>query len=275
MKNINFHQTFKPEKQYISALLRLSKTEPSLTPKEISLETGIPMGESSGKVIPHIEYARFMGLLDYEKKDGQKIFSFHLFLSDFGNCVLKEDAGLRENLTLLAIHSMLVRKNGGAPIWSEMFDFIFPKYHGSVKVENAIEELNFIFGNRVTKKNFSPFVNSYSDMFSKLSFFNTDSEMLSLSFESFVEKDFVWLYGFILFTYWNELFSGRIEITAYEFSELKFGQKINMDSQKEYAVLELLGEKGIIRLNRQLNPYTILRTCTEQVLIQHLYSELL
>ena len=69
MKNINFAQTFKPEKQYISSILNIANKCEPMTAKQISLETGIPMGEKSGKVIPHIEYAKFMGLIDYEKID--------------------------------------------------------------------------------------------------------------------------------------------------------------------------------------------------------------
>lgn len=65
MKNVNFAQTFKPEKQYISAILKLATKNEPMTAKQISLETGIPSGESSGKVVPHIEYAKYMGLIDY------------------------------------------------------------------------------------------------------------------------------------------------------------------------------------------------------------------
>ena len=52
--NVNFHQTFRPEKQYIAAILELSGDNETHSVREISALTGIPNGESSGKVEPHI-----------------------------------------------------------------------------------------------------------------------------------------------------------------------------------------------------------------------------
>ena len=56
-ENFNFHQTFQPEPEYISSILNLARDEEVLTVKEISTVTGIPTGESSGKVEPKILYA--------------------------------------------------------------------------------------------------------------------------------------------------------------------------------------------------------------------------
>lgn len=66
--NLNFHQTFKPEKQYIGSILDVANMNKALSIKDISALTGIPNGKSSGKVEPHIQYANFMGLVDFEKK---------------------------------------------------------------------------------------------------------------------------------------------------------------------------------------------------------------
>jgi hypothetical protein len=46
------------------------------------------------------------------------------------------------------------------------------------------------------------------------------------------------------------------------------------DSQTEYDVLEHMVDKGFIRLNRQLMPYTILKLVDKKELIEGLYSEL-
>ena len=55
--NVNFHQTFKPESQYISSILSIADNNDGLSLREISQLTGIPQGESSGKVEPHIVYS--------------------------------------------------------------------------------------------------------------------------------------------------------------------------------------------------------------------------
>ena len=114
MKNINFAQTFKPEKQYIGCLLKIAERNEFMTTKQISLETGIPTGTSSGKVVPHIEYCKFMGLIDYEKKDSN---TYKLGITPLGKVVLDEDPGIKEELSLILLHSLLLRNIEGAPIW--------------------------------------------------------------------------------------------------------------------------------------------------------------
>ena len=58
-----FHKTFKPERHYISALLRFSASGQDGDFQEIARATGIPMGTSSGKVPAIIEYSKGMGLV--------------------------------------------------------------------------------------------------------------------------------------------------------------------------------------------------------------------
>ena len=271
MKNINFALTFKPEKQYIGCLLKIAERAQPMSTKQISLETGIPMGTSSGKVVPHIDYCKFMGLINYEKIDSN---TYQLSLTPLGEVVLDEDPGIKEELSLILLHSMLVRTIEGAPIWDEMYHKIFPKYHGTISIEDAINELNIIYDNKVTKKNFAPFISSYEDMFSPINYITVENETLRVIYTPKIDKDFVYLYAYILLTYWDEIYAERIEITADEFSEFKYGNKLNFDFQTEYKVLELLNEKGLIRLNRQLSPYTIMKTSNKDDLIKKLYSEL-
>ncbi len=47
--NVNFHQTFKPECQYISSILDIADGITWRSVKDISAVTGIPQGTSSGK----------------------------------------------------------------------------------------------------------------------------------------------------------------------------------------------------------------------------------
>ena len=271
MKNINFALTFKPEKQYIGCLLKIAERAQPMSTKQISLETGIPMGTSSGKVVPHIDYCKFMGLIDYERIDSN---TYQLSLTPLGEVVLDEDPGIKEELSLILLHSMLVRNIEVAPIWDEMYHKIFPKYHGTISIEDAINELNIIYDNKVTKKNFAPFISSYEDMFSPINYITVENEILRVKYTPKIDKDFVYLYAYVLLSYWDESYAERIEITADEFSELKYGNKLNFDLQTEYKVLELLNEKGLIRLNRQLSPYTIMKTSNKDDLIKKLYSEL-
>ncbi len=66
--HLNFHETFAPEREHLGRLLRLADHMPFLTKEEVFAETGIPTGASSGKVVPHIKYAEYMGLVKTERR---------------------------------------------------------------------------------------------------------------------------------------------------------------------------------------------------------------
>ena len=73
---------------------------------------------------------------------------------------------------------------------------------------------------------------------------------------------------------WNEKYSGQDEISSIEMDNLRFGEVFGWDMQLEYEVLERLADKGIIRMNRQLVPYTILKLVEVEDLYCKLFSEL-
>lgn len=60
--SVNFHKTFSPQDSYITKILELAKENFIGSKEEISEETGIPTGKTSGKVVPHILYTQYMGL---------------------------------------------------------------------------------------------------------------------------------------------------------------------------------------------------------------------
>ena len=272
--NINFHQTFKPERQYIASLLDYSKNNSGFhSAKEISLETGIPTGESSGKVIPHIEYAKYMGLLCFELQNGK----YELTLSNLGRIVIQEDPGFMEELTVLICHGMLLRPVNGASVWSRTFINVFPKYDTEISIEQCIKELEVFFGDKIKQKNFAPFLGSYEEFFDFFDIFELDKSRTSIVFKNKlpISNDFVFVYAYLLFKYWDEQFCNNNEITADEFELLNFSKVFRWSKEETYKVLEMLNDRNILRLNRQMSPYTILRLETEETLLNKLYSELL
>lgn len=269
VNNINFHQTFRPEKQYVAAILELaSETEPHSV-KEISALTGIPNGESSGKVEPHIYYANYMGLITFEKKDGEYILSRTIL----GEAVYSEDPGLQENLTILLCHCMMLRDNAGAQLWSALFKKIFPNYRNGIKKDMILKELAATFNGKTNAKNIAPFYGSYDSFFDSvgvLADFGDAIQVNSLDYD----KECIYVYAFILLVYWEELFPDQDEITSNQLEELNYGEAFGWDTQDEYQVLERLSDMGLIRMNRQLMPYTILRQMDKNDIVNRLYSEL-
>lgn len=267
--NLNFHQSFKPEKQYIGSILDVANNTEAMSVSSISSCTGIPNGKSSGKVEPHISYAKYMGLIEAEKQGGE----YSLSKTQLGNIVYVEDPGFQEDLTILLCHAMMTRNVAGADMWNAAFTKVLPNYRGGIKKEILLKEFEQMFDGKANKKNFAPFISSYEDMFSCVGILNVDDELVTVN-ETGYNKEFIYMYAYILFEFWDELFNGQEEISAVQFSELCFGKVFGWNEQKEYEVLEHLADKGIIRLNKQLVPYTILRLTDKNAVMARLYSEL-
>lgn len=113
----NFHRTFKPERSYLSALLRYAAAGKSGSLEEISSHTGIPTGSSSGKVQPTIDYCTGMGLLRSQKTQAGHAFS----LTPFGRVVLAEDPFLSNPVTQWLAHLQLCHPRNGADLWYQVF----------------------------------------------------------------------------------------------------------------------------------------------------------
>lgn len=267
--NVNFHQTFKPEAQYISSILNVADGKSALSIKDISALTGIPQGKSSGKVEPHISYAEYMGLITSEKNSGLVT----LFKTRLGELVNSEDPGVQEDLTKLLCHAMLLRNSNGADVWASVFRKILPQYKNGIKKELLVIELNQLFDGKVNTKNMAPFYGSYDDMFSGLNVLEVNGDLVKTKSMPY-DKEFIYLYTYILWEYWDEQFQNHEEISSNELEELKYGEVFGWDEQMEYVVLEHMSDKGLLRMNRQLMPYTLRRLVDKDTILQRLYSEL-
>lgn len=267
--NLNFHQTFKPEKQYICSILSIADAATEMEVRDISACTGIPNGKSSGKVEPHINYAKYMGLVDVVKNNGKYILS----KTRLGEIVFAEDPGLQENLTILICHLMIVREYSGAAMWSTLFRSILPRYYSGIDKDILLKELDNELSGKVTIKNAAPLFSSYDDMFSGLNIIAVDDKRLSLKSLQY-DKEYIYLYALALFEYWDEIYLDQKEISSVQLQAVGFGKCFGWNEMKEYEILEYLSDKGIIRLNRQLAPYTILRFFEKDEIIEKLYSQL-
>lgn len=154
----NFHRTFKPERGYLSALLRYAAAGKSGSLEEISRHTGIPTGASSGKVRPAIEYCAGMGLLRPQKTTASYAFS----MTSFGSAVLAEDPFLSNPVTQWLAHLQLCHPRRGADLWYQVFvegmetlgmDFNRPSLERHLRAVYAAEGRNPI----------GPIIGAYTD----------------------------------------------------------------------------------------------------------------
>lgn len=276
--SLGFHQTFKPERKCLTALLTSLLESSDKTPEEISKITGIPTGKSSGKVVPTICYLEYMGMISAKLSEKK----YHLNYTEIGQQVQIEDPGLLENLTLLLLHCMLVRRGAGASLWSLAICNILPKYNGEINKSNFEKELELYFKKEVAV---APFHGTYSGLFEQLGILKVDSDGYTLVPHEY-NPEFIYLYALILYEYWNDWYSlhdeeekrekhlSNVEITSLQLEETGFRFPFGWTEQKEYQVLEHLHDKGIIVLNRQMSPFTIRKISSLEQILELLYTEL-
>lgn len=272
-KNINFHETFQPEMQYITKILELSMNAFSGDKYRISELTGIPTGKEKGKVEPHIKYAQYMGLISYTYNRGE----YCLTVTPLGKEVWVQDKYMHETLTLWLLHYCITRKETGAPQWAfivRMANSGFNRDVSAAHVANLIQ-MEFDITPAEASKALSVVKNSYqSGCFSALHYLDWNE---TIKFKERTEQsEYIFLYAYALLDCWNSMFPNKKEITFIEvINILEFGKVFGLNDEEVDSVLSSLEEQGFIRINRQLFPITIIRTADIESIVSGMYSMLM
>ncbi|WP_341357475.1 DUF4007 family protein [Rossellomorea sp. y25] len=270
---LSFHQKFAPEKEAIAQLVQFASSfsEKYFTKEEISSQTTIPTGKVSGKVVPHIEYAILMGLLEV-KKDKSK---YQLSLTSLGNVVSEEDPYLIESLTHLLCHYNLTNVNSKALLWSFIFNNLFNTQGLQITSDSLKRAVNRFFETK--EVNISPFRTCYLEekCFGNLNLLNFEEGKFLLKPHK-VDRTFKFLYGYLLLFHWEKILSDESEIT-YDtlLNDLGFGNPFMWDETSINEVLEMLQEERIIVINRQLSPVTFIKQTSSSTLLVKVYSLLI
>jgi hypothetical protein len=269
--HLNFHQSFAPEIEAVSRIVSLADSDAGfLTKEEISEKTMIPTGKSSGKVEPHIYYAAAMRLITFEKADRK----YECKLTPLGRLIHLEDPYLVENISKLVLHAFLADKYSAATLWSYIFNEFIPKVMPKFKneqIQNAIERY---FSSNV---NLTPFRTCYS---SDLSL--GDLELIGLEDKGYevqphrISRENVFVYGYVLLGKWEEILSDRSEITFDEIRDvLCFDKPFLWGERQLRDALDLMQDAGLIKINAQLSPITIIKNQNSSFCLDNMYSLLL
>ena len=269
---IKFHETFQPETNYITSILELADINYQGTKFQISEETGIPTGKQKGKVEPSIKYASFMGLIRYTIDKGV----YCLSLTDLGAEVFMQDKYLHEDLTKWICHYGISRLKLGAAQWAFIVHDAHCGYMQSMSSEHVLKKANQEFALNISfEEMFGVVKRSYTDgFFSSLNYLVWDD---TLSFSEHLETpELTYVYGYALLDSWDNLLPSKNEVTMAEIEEiLDFGKVFGFSPDEVNSVLDSLADEGIVVLNRQLFPASVLRTAETKELITELYSRLL
>ncbi|WP_174733163.1 DUF4007 family protein [Mesobacillus harenae] len=269
--HLNFHQSFAPEIEAISRIVSLADSDTGfLTKEEISEKTMISTGKRSGKVEPNIYYATAMRLITFEKLD-QK---YECKLTPLGRVVFLEDPYLVENISKLLLHAFLADSYSAAKLWSYLFNEFIPKVMPSFNNELIVNAIERHFSSNV---NLTPFRTCYS---SDLSL--GDLGLIRLVDKGYelephrISRENVYVYGYVLLEKWEEVLADRSEITFNEITDvLCFGKPFLWGERQMRDAFDLMQDAGLIKVNAQLSPITIIKNQNSYFCLDKMYSLLI
>ena len=263
--SVNFHKTFSPQDSYITKILELAKENYTGSKEEISEETGIPTGKTSGKVVPHILYAYYMGLTTHILSKGK----YSLKLTDLGKTVLENDKYLFEDISRLICHYNMCDADAGAYLWSFIYNGLPLMLNEDMSEEAMKKKYNDFF---MVKTDLGALKKSYSeDGFFALLDLLDFSEGIRIN-SSYYKYERLYVYAYALLNSWDKKYPETQEITADQLTDIKWNKRFGFDEDEMLFALEQMEVKHVIRLNKQLVPYTVIRNVDTADVLPHLYE---
>lgn len=252
----NFHKTFIPERQYINAMLRFAASGGIGDYQDIASKTGIPMGNSSGKVPSILDYCKGMGLVKLNNRYKKGIKKPEL--TSFGRTVLLNDPFLKERVTQWIAHLNLCSPIFGADVWYYTFFKGFHELGMSFQRENLTKYLALIY--QINRSNLiGPLIRMYQDeaSFHRCNVLSDKSSLIYRKKAPIVDE-FGLVYGAWILQLMSDHFPHRDQISVTELDD-KAGWCLipgwnTFDANK---VLELIQRKGIIEVDRYMNPWLL------------------
>lgn len=262
--SLNFHETFVPERTYVEKLIAFLSVKPGATTQEITEQTGIPQGKSSGKVSSTLSYCRGFGLVETENGPN---------LTAFGKLILQKDKRLKSRFTQWMLHLKLCRKAKGAEIWHQVFAHSYNTLGNSWTEESLSSFLESIFGSK-NRSLVGPLLRMYDEAssFKTAGVLNDSGDAVERN-PAPVLSDYMYGYASLLLEAWDQFFSGRPQVGLSEFEETtNFFASAGWTSKRVNEVLDRLGDLGVLNVNRYLGDPVMLRLKDLQQVEEVMYS---
>lgn len=255
MLPINFHKTFVPERRLIGALLHYAALGKQGTYQEISAETGIPMGRSTGKVPAVLDYARGMGLVELAGEARRA--SKRPTLTPLGRVVYEQDQYLGEALTQWVAHMNLCRADGGALGWRVAFAegwAILGNRFTRAQLENYLVA-EFGAGNSRT----GPLLRTYEDdaALGRAGVLRINQDMVERR-PAPVNEAYAIAYSAITLALFEAHFPGQAQVTLSDFGAQTLWFDICGWGEGEIEqVCGLMEREGLVAIDRQMRPWIL------------------
>jgi hypothetical protein len=270
----NFHKTFKPERQYINALLRFAASDNEGDYQAIAAATGIPTGVSTGKVPAILDYCRGMGLVRLGGLERSSLKKPEL--TTFGRAVLLEDPYLKSSITQWTAHLNLCSPVTGADVWYQTF---FPGTQSlgmSFERETLETHLSLIYG--VEKAGLiGPIIGMYEeDAAFRACGVLSETAGHVVRKPAPVSDEFGFAYGAWLLQLITDHFPGEQQVSVTQL-DAKAGWRTipGWDIGNHQRVLELVGRKGLIEVDRHMEPWLLRPSAAAESTWKQIYDDLL
>ncbi len=271
MLPVNFHKTFVPERRLIGALLHYAALGKQGTYQEIGDETGIPMGESTGKVPAVLDYARGMGLVELAEEKGAVK---RPLLTPLGRVVYSEDRYLGEKLTQWIAHMNLCRGDIGAQAWRSTFAEgrrVLSSSFTRAQLENYLIAI-FGPGNDRT----GPLIRAYTDdaALGRAGVLACSGDLVDRRRAPILDS-FAAAYSALALTLMEAHFPDQAQVTITDLEEKTLWFDACLWEQDDVEQMcRLLDGKGFVAIDRQMRPWILDKKATAEAAWSHLFDDL-
>jgi len=270
----NFHKTFKPERQYIKAMLGFSASGQEGDYQSIAVATGIPTGGSSGKVPAILDYCRGMGLIRLTGQERSAVRKPEL--THFGRVVLLEDPYLKVGVSQWIAHLNLCGPLTGADVWYHAFvpgtqalgmSFDRSKLEAYLSLIYGVEKAGLI----------GPMIGTYEDDAAfRVCGALTETSGRVVRKPAPVSDDFGFAYGAWLLQLMVDHFPKANQVTITDL-DAKAGWRTipGWDIGSHQRVLELIERKGLIDVDRHMEPWLLRPAAAADATWKRIFDDLL
>lgn len=255
MLPVNFHKTFIPERRLLAALLDYAALGKQGSLKEMSQETGIPMGKSSGKMPAILDYAQGMGLIEEESDKGSNTKSLNL--TSFGRIVYMEDRFLGEEMMQWLAHMNMCRSDIGAKTWHAVYA-VGRRTLGAAFSKRQLEDyLISVCG--PGKDRTGPMILMYTEdaAFARAGVLSISADELNRK-KAPISDAYALPYSAHVLSLLEAYFPGQQQVTFSDFNNKTLWFDICLWNQTDIEDMFLLMErKGYLTVDRQMQPWII------------------
>jgi len=252
---LNFHKTFVPERKLLAELLGYAAMGKQGTLKDMSQETGIPMGESSGKMPAIYSYAQGMGLIySNENKAGDNNVK-KPELTALGQSVYVEDKYLGEEITQWLAHINLCRQDIGAQVWHQVFAQGSKTLGASFTKAQLEDYLVKVFGSGNNRT--GPLIQTYIEdaALGRAGVISVSNNQIIRQKAPLI-KNYALPYTALILELAEVFFSQHTQITTTDFNEKTCLFEVAFWNDRDIEQLLLIVEAtGFIAVDRQMQPW--------------------